>query len=493
MHLFGRFFLQIFIWPLFSLHFAENPVELFVKMPKIPKVLDRDVGGGGVNCKMEAVSLRFYDGTEGYFLEQYEVISMRQKRKLLKAVSLTVVSAIAALALLTGCGGDAGGSPTPPASSGNPAPSTPSGGDGGLEPDPDPDPDPGEDRETLVTQDQIDWEYTTNGSGVTLTGYHSKSRSVLKLTGDVNIPETVGDNLTVTAIGENFLYGCKTVTSVKLPETITEIGEYAFGECNALASINFPNGLKKIGAYAFIATNLSSVRIPEGIEAIENWTFGFCKNLQELSLPTTLKTIGECAFKSTALTSVTIPKGVTKIGACAFATETGNTERGPLTSVTLPDTLQEIGAAAFSYTNLTSIDIPDSVTVIEQEAFEFCDKLQEVKLSANSKLQKVEMDAFYGTGVTSINLPTTVTTIGSGAFSNCPSLRSIYIPAGVNRLYENTFNRCDALQTISYGGDKSQLVYLKFSDDVADKKPDWDTKIRDHQSPFATTSLFSLF
>ena len=37
-------------------------------MPKIPKVLDGGVGGG-VNYKMEAVSLRFYDGTEGYFLE----------------------------------------------------------------------------------------------------------------------------------------------------------------------------------------------------------------------------------------------------------------------------------------------------------------------------------------------------------------------------------------------------------------------------------------
>lgn len=41
-------------------------------------------------------------------------------------------------------------------------------------------------------------------------------------------------------------------------------------------------------------------------------------------------------------------------------------------TMTIPDTLQYIGSSAFSYTNLTSIVIPNSVTVVDSSAFWGC-------------------------------------------------------------------------------------------------------------------------
>ena len=49
--------------------------------------------------------------------------------------------------------------------------------------------------------------------------------------------------------------------------------------------------------------------------------------------------------------------------------------------------LETIGNRAFQQTNITSIAIPDSVTVIGKQAFNRCTSLTEVNISKNSKLE----------------------------------------------------------------------------------------------------------
>ena len=73
---------------------------------------------------------------------------------------------------------------------------------------------------------------------------------------------------------------------------------------------------------------------------------------------------------NTVLTSVTIPNSVTVIGVAAFQGCTA------LISVTLPGSLTTIESLAFyGCTSLTSVTIPDSVAVIESAVFENCNKL----------------------------------------------------------------------------------------------------------------------
>ena len=98
------------------------------------------------------------------------------------------------------------------------------------------------------------------------------------------------------------------------------------------------------------------------------------------------------------MTSVTIPDGVTLIGYYAFY------ECTSLASVTIPDGVKTIYDYAFrSCSSLTSVEIPDSVTSIRDETFYGCESL------------------------ISVRIPDSVTLIGEDAFYGCTSLTGIYV------------------------------------------------------------------
>ncbi len=87
-------------------------------------------------------------------------------------------------------------------------------------------------------------------------------------------------------------------------------------------------------------------------------------------------------------------------------------------------TVTEIGVAAFSgCTELISITIPDSVTIIRTHAFQ-------------------------NTRLTSVTIPDSVTTIDTAAFRKCITLTSVTIPSSVTTIGDAAFIFCDSLQTV---------------------------------------------
>lgn len=130
--------------------------------------------------------------------------------------------------------------------------------------------------------------------------------------------------------------------------------------------------------------------------------------------------IDYCAFwLCSNLTSVDIPNSVTSIGEAAFSGCTG------LTSIEIPNSVTNIGHAAFSgCSGLTSIEIPNGVTNIGDGAFSGC------------------------SGLTSIEIPNSVTSIGESAFRNCTGLISIEIPNSVTSIYSYAFEGCSGLTSI---------------------------------------------
>ena len=149
-----------------------------------------------------------------------------------------------------------------------------------------------------------------------------------------------------------------------------------------------------IGKNAFSGVDLGEwTSLPEGIVAIEKDAFRSTK-LKEIKLPSTLKSIGDNAFRYNDLTSISIPNGVT-IGQYAFA-------NCKLSEVTLPNDLTKIEKGAFrENTNIMSLTIPESVNTIGDEALMGC------------------------TGLTKIVLPSSLTAIASNAFDGCSNLTEV--------------------------------------------------------------------
>lgn len=86
--------------------------------------------------------------------------------------------------------------------------------------------------------------------------------------------------------------------------------------------------------------------------------------------------IGPHSFEANyQITSVTLPDTVTIIGESAFM------DCGDLKTITLPSNLEEIQRAAFSAcTSLKEITVPASVTLIYEEAFVACESLRALTL-----------------------------------------------------------------------------------------------------------------
>ena len=139
--------------------------------------------------------------------------------------------------------------------------------------------------------------------------------------------------------------------------------------------------------------------------------------------------IGDSAFKSyTNLTTVIIPEGVVHIEASAFA------NCGRLINITLPSTLKTIGNSVFlSCVLLTNVTIPEGVESIGNSAFEKC----------------IRFD--------SVTLPSTIQSMGDRVFAECSSLVNVTISEGVADIGNYTFTKCGMLKTITIPSTVSHL------------------------------------
>ena len=97
-----------------------------------------------------------------------------------------------------------------------------------------------------------------------------------------------------------------------------------------------------------------------------------------------------------------------------------------LTSLTIPNFVTTIGNSAFwNCSSLTSLTIPDSVTFIGDSAFSGCEN------------------------ITSLTIPISVTSIGDSAFEDCSSFTSLTIPDSVTSIGNSTFSGCSSLTTLT--------------------------------------------
>ena len=120
-----------------------------------------------------------------------------------------------------------------------------------------------------------------------------------------------------------------------------------------------------------------------------------------------------------------------------------------LTSVEIPETVTFIGSNAFSGCRaLKSITIPSGVSIICQGAFYGCSSLTSITIPDG--ITSIEQYAFYNcTNLTSMTIPDNVTSIGMAAFWGCTDLTSVTIGKSVQTIGDRAFDECNALKEVT--------------------------------------------
>ena len=130
------------------------------------------------------------------------------------------------------------------------------------------------------------------------------------------------------------------------------------------------------------------------------------------------------------------------------------------THIVLPNTITRIGRPAayhrvsdhesiqcssfYKCSYLVSIEIPTSVTIIDEKAFFGCSSLQSIKIPPS--VTKIGGWAFYNCdSLVSVDIPSSTTTIGGWAFYDCKALVSIEIPPSITEIGRYAFSRCESL------------------------------------------------
>lgn len=220
-----------------------------------------------------------------------------------------------------------------------------------------------------------DFVYDKDGA---VTGLSESGIAKRKVNKDLVIPSKTPDGKKVEEIGSTDSYTGLFATedekfdSVYMPNTIQKIGDRAF--CNSgLKEVAFSGTLTSIGMLAFSNNELTSVILPDSVKYMGNGAFSTNSNIERIILSKNLKKIPDAAFGCSDkyhymsnLTEIEIPDTVTKIGSRAFA---GNN----IHNIVIPESVKEIGEYAFSTKNYLNescaVTLSEGLEVIGDNAF----------------------------------------------------------------------------------------------------------------------------
>lgn len=167
------------------------------------------------------------------------------------------------------------------------------------------------------------------------------------------------------------------------------------------------------------------------------------------------------------VTTINIPSSVTKISADAF-----NGMENLTTVNFLGNSLNSIGENAFAdCVNLTSINLPSGITEISYGAFENCKNL--TNLVIPNSVTKISAQAFCGAEkLTFSSLPASVTEIGELAFFGCKGNLSISLPSGITSIGDGALAGIESVKAFEISGSnanysvKNGILYNKAQNEI---------------------------
>ena len=263
------------------------------------------------------------------------------------------------------------------------------------------------------------------------------------------------------SIADKAFCGCSSLTGITIPNGVTAIGNEAFASCSKLLTVAIPDSVTSIGNDAFKpCKSLISITVGDNNEyyASDNGVLYDKKQKALLLYPSANNN-----------NSYVIPDGVMTIGKMAFYSCKS------LTDVTIPDSVTSIGNNAFaSCSALTSITIPDSVTSSGNNALDNCKSLTSITVDENNKYYSSKDGVLFNKDRTvlilypgsnnrkSYIIPDSVTTIEDGAFESCEFLTGILIPDSVTSIEPNSFPWIETLTLFANKGSYAEQNLAKW-------------------------------
>lgn len=172
----------------------------------------------------------------------------------------------------------------------------------------------------------------------------------------------------ITSIGNSAFNGCTKLTTVNIPSSVTSIGTGAFNGCIGLTNVNLPSSVTSIEESTFsFCTGLTSVDVPSSVTTIANSAFNGCTKLAAINVASdnpVYSSNGGVLFDKTQTTILYVPQGIT--------------------TYTIPASITDIGRQFLGHPNLISINIPSSVTTIQDGTFIECAKLAAINVASDN-------------------------------------------------------------------------------------------------------------
>lgn len=338
-----------------------------------------------------------------------------------------------------------------------------------------------------------EWQYVEKSDGTV---------KVLKYIGssaDVLMPNEI-ESKNISEIEKGCFEANTSIISIVVSENVVIIGNRAFSNCSSMRRIFLPVSVKSISASDYYNSPFNgcagTLVIYSGIlTEPSDWDWHWKQYSSSSSVLTTVwgvpgigqndsnweyvekndKTILLVRYMGESIV-VTIPsnisgKMINEVYESCFVA------KSDITSIDIPNSLTKFGANAFAtYNSLTKVNISNlsswfNITFVNENSNPlyranhlFINGTELTNLAIPSSINMIKNYALYGaSGIKSITIPSSVTTIGCYAFGSCRGITSITIPDSVTNIENSAFDGCTALVSVILSNNLSALNSGVFS------------------------------